>query len=338
MAASQNHQTFQQIPPQFRGDLVSLLGETLCKSTRPLQLDQLWTIGVYDLHLNIQHIRAKKGFAINSKQLAKAAYNEALKHDAGGFAYQQCNAHKAWIMHLPSPSKTFTMHQSKLQIDASDLNRNCRFFRLDFAPFLTPKTKLLFHSKNYQVVKHIDINTKLLNVGTIGLSCYPFDENKGPVEWTMIPVNEDNNKLYKSSESIISPVSNDMEDFKRWINDIRVLAGLPMLGFQNQHLENAARQLSINHPKVTHYRPILAKIKTYLGLKNLNFIGENRVIANEPSEFARLFWLSPRHRSLLLSPSAKYAAFYPLKKGQQTLLVLILAGEMPAHKGLSRAL
>jgi hypothetical protein len=241
-------------------------------------------------------------------------------------------------MHLASPSKTLKLNHSKLEIDTANLNRNCRFFRLDFAHFLTPKSKLLFHSKNYQAAKHIDINTKLLDGGTIGLSCYPFDEKKGPVEWTMIPINNHKEKLYKSFEALFSPISNDIRDFKLWLNETRVLAGLPKLSFKNPHLEKAAKQLTINHPKVTHYRPELAKIKAYLSLKNLKFIGENRVIANTPSEFARLFWLSPRHRSLLLAPSARYAAFYPLKKGQQILLVLILAAEMPAHKNVSHSL
>lgn len=324
--------------PRYRADIVSALGDKICQSSEPIELHQLWSLGVFDLHLNIQRIKAKKNFKIDSKQLAKAARNEALKHGSGGFAYKQCNPNTAWIVHLVSPAKVVRMKHSRLEIDGITLNKNCRSFRLDYAQLFTPKTKLIFTSKNNQYAKRIDINTGLLSEGTIGLTCYPYDRKKGPVEWTMIPIHDADKVFHSVAKNFFNHSVSGIEGFKHWINKQRTSVGLTALNFKHPYLAKAAKQLTVNHPKVTHYRPALATIKNYLASKKLNFLGENRVIADNPNEYARLFWLSPRHRSLLLSPSARYAAIYPLKKGRQTLIVLILAAEMPIQKNLSRSL
>ena len=79
------------------------------------------------------------------------------------------------------------------------------------------------------------------------------------------------------------------------------------------------------YPSINHNRKILNKVKKALKKDKIRLIGENRFIGKDIREAAKQFWMSPRHRSLLLNKNANEISVIKKATKNGNLIVLTVA-------------
>jgi hypothetical protein len=112
---------------------------------------------------------------------------------------------------------------------------------------------------------------------------------------------------------------------KKWVNQIRTQLNLPSLNFSDPKMRSQAKTLTFKNTTAYHDRRALKQMKNQLAKENYQLNGENRAVGRTLSDIAWLFWHSPRHRSLLLSPHSNRASLEIVERSHHLLAVLILA-------------
>ncbi len=111
------------------------------------------------------------------------------------------------------------------------------------------------------------------------------------------------------------------ENFLAWVNQIRKNEKLKVLK-TNQSLTAIAKELSQSN-MLEHDIAQMKKISERN--KSLKLIGENRALGKSWQDHAQLFWISARHRDLLLDDTATQIGIYDAALENNLLKVVITA-------------
>lgn len=321
--------------PNLRPDLKQGLSEILCSSSHIPKLEKFWQKNIYDLHIQTHIIDSREIEDLSQSKLQQIAKKFAEKLGMESFASNICpqisgHRNRAWIAVLPSKKLSIEKKDEQIKLEITTLQKSCRSYRIDYAPLQLSKSKALMVSTKTDSKRFLNINTKFLKPGTIGITCYPkYDNNSAPIEWAIIPVHQSISK--NKYLQLISRIKTERH-FKQWINLIRKSLGLSPLNFNNQQITSQMGQLAKQNNTAFHNRSQLHSLKAKLNEKSFRFKGENRALGKSLSEAAWLFWHSPRHRSLLLHPTANFAGLEVMTRSQKTLAVLILAQRQISKK------
>ena len=117
-------------------------------------------------------------------------------------------------------------------------------------------------------------------------------------------------------------LANDSNTFISWLNSVRSLYSMRPLR-ANAKVNSASKRLV--YPSINHNRKLLNLVKNTLKKDKINLIGENRFIGKDIHDAAKQFWISPRHRSLLLNKNANEISVIKKATKSGNLIVLTVA-------------
>lgn len=290
--------------PQFREDLRKASAH-FCEESKASLKD----FGVYDAQLELAFVKDVK----NPEAFARD-YAQENKHR--GFSFGSCKDQRQWIVSSPSPSAVLQIIEEKkfLSIDEKALKTVCGSYDIDGIQKAV-EAPVSIRKAAQPKDKSSEIPLELETYSTVTLTCHPKDKDKeGPELWALAPL------------SIPDAIRNlkTEDDFRFWIAELRRRNKLEVLATGNKSLQDLADESSAIKD-LRHPRELLLRKKADLSHLNIEVLGENRAAAPSYKALAELLWNSPTHRRLLLNPKANQIALKTREKGDEKLLVMVLA-------------
>lgn len=290
--------------PQFREDLAKASSYFCDESTASLQ-----DLGIYDVQLELAFTEAVK----DPKAFAESF---ALENKHRGFAYGHCKDQRKWIISSPSPDAVLQLIEAKkiLKIDTEALTSICASYDVDgIQKGIEAPVSLAKGLKPGAKPTEIPFQKELF--ATVTLTCHPKDKAKeGDELWALFQL---------SPPETLRDLA-DEKDFRSWINELRRRNNLAPLDKGDKSLQDLADE-SAAVKNLRHPRELLLQKKGELKKAKIDLLGENRASAKTFRGLAELFWNSPTHRRLLLNPRANQIALKTTDKGDEKLLVMVLA-------------
>ncbi|MCB9229276.1 MAG: hypothetical protein H6618_06665 [Deltaproteobacteria bacterium] len=311
------HQAEASSGPQFREDLTSPFNTIVCNKAASLDHERLWQAGLNEAGLTLRILEASAVGSLSEKKVRTLAKAMAVRADHRSWSFGLCNQKTGWVLSSPLPAPVSL--ESKRSQTLKILSKYCQSWHVDFAPS--------DHGYPEQLSSSREKAPSFLagkRSGMISLSCLPKEPTwSGEELWLLYPL-----KQGQRSDSAF-PVpewaeSGTEQDLTKWINRVRGRHGLPVLNFSEPQLHQVAADLTISG-LLRHDKQQMKEAEMTLRKHSFDFLGENRVIAYNPESMARLFWLSPRHRGLLLNKEARFGGI--AQAPDRNLLVFIAARE-----------
>jgi hypothetical protein len=305
--------------PVPRSDLMSKLGETLCRSAEAPIPAKLWNLGIFDAQMEAAWITSSETLELDDLKVAAA--REARNNRHLGYAFGLCSERRGWILSTAAPVPLLTETDHLLQVNIPALLGRCKSFDLDHAAAAMGVPKSIIRKRSVQT-QGVQINTAFLEAGTLAVTCHPPDAKKdGPVLWALAPVGS----WDREAIPFFHPIKHQSpEGLLQWLQEIRAKHSMAALNLEQPILQRFASQL-IEETSLRHPRPLLQKQLRTLGAQQAQLLGENRVKASRLIDMAWLLWFSPQHRRLLLNPDANALGTQMSTLEHEKLLVLVLA-------------
>ncbi len=301
----------------IRADITEKLAPLICQS-KSLNPRALMMQGIVDSGIEFYTLAPTAG--ASSERLNQHAQKLAQRNHHLGYAYGVCSESLHWIATMPAP-EPLRWTESEIDLDIRMLGQSCNLVRADFVQAAEGKQRLLFLSRDSQNSSVVRVNSGLLTRGTVSITCTPKENlGIGPVMWWFLPIKE--GPLDPPDWQIFS--GNKQASLAGWINSLRKRAGFPPLAPHNV-LQSAAQILVRDNHSIVHNRAELKEAADLVQKSHGQFLGENRVIADDLTQAAWLLWNSPRHRALLLEPKATHFATSTLTQGAQAISVMVFA-------------
>lgn len=287
----------------FRHDLKKA-SEIFCEESKA----ELASLGLYDAQLELAFVK--------SPDLKIFAQKFADENGHRGYSFGTCKDKRQWVVSTPAAVEIVEVDVKRkiLSLHYQALAKDCVSFDVDAIEEGKDQPRSLVReeapSKSFDRIELRDTRFR-----TITLTCHPMDKSKaGPELWAMVPL--------LPPEKI--PDLTNEADLLEWIQGQRKKNRIP-------HLETAAKSLqavadeSALQKDLHHPHALLMSKKALLKGQNVELLGENRAVATSFSGLAQLLWNSPSHRRLLLNPKANAIALNTSQKGDEKLLVMVLA-------------
>jgi uncharacterized protein YkwD len=307
--------------PVHRVDLYKKLHKTLCQKSPDALPFENWKLGVYDAQIKGEYLRSSRG-RISPLSLVKKAKALASSRGHYGYAYGVCKSNKAWLITTPSPEPLLFVGDQMI-FPNNALKRLCRQTKISFAGTFGGQPLKLAHPKPRTL--SASLNIKKLPAGTIAINCRPKrNVKRGYTEWFLAPIGKGPLVKLPFSKSIPSSFNkHTSKKFLDWINTVRTKNKLKATRTAKA-LKAAAKTLSSNF-SIDHNMNLLYQVTKKTAFSGLNLLGENRATAASPYQIAWLFYNSPSHRKLLLSPNAEFAAIRFTGKKTEKLAIFVNA-------------
>lgn len=309
----------------LRSDLQKPFHKIICQqsSEDPPAVTDLWKHGVYDAGAKVYILGSSKKERRTGNQLQSMALKFAGESHHLGYAFGKCHSTKLWIVTTPSPFQWNQSHDS-LRIQSDDISTYCQWFRIDYANSKYGKPRKLFKGWGKDPSKPIIINTKLLEPGTISLTCEPHRPHwLGPMLWSLRPIKKPADATPKFDQNLDG--MSRTTALHNWVNHTRAEMGLNPLSVVSQPIQAMTRSLISQNLSVMHHRDDIRKVSRDLKTKKGRFLGENRVQARTLKEATWLLWNSPRHRSLILNSKATHLSTMSKRLKSEELSVMVFA-------------
>ena len=309
--------------PGLREDFKTALHGPVCRNTdrergRGFDLARLLqSAGVYDAGVIFRVMEARKAGSLNEKKVRRLARSMAVRAGHRSWSYGLCSPRKAWAVSSPVPVP-LTLAKLSEKRTSSVLEAYCRSWSLDFAAFDAGLPEQLQKLPDQKAGQAPDQKP-----GMLSLSCRPAAPPRAGRElWLLFPSPGTKGRKIPASPPLWQPNGDDPGKIAHWINRIRNHHGLRPLDFRSPEIRKTARHLS-QSGVLKHDRRQLNDERKRLARHAYTFLGEDRVIAEDAQSMARLLWLSPLHRSLILNPRANLGGLFFVRK--ENLLVFVAA-------------
>ena len=307
----------------FRNDLSQPLNKLFCNQERQITTKDAWQNQVFDSQIDVQMVSSTESGPIDISKLRKAALKIAKAKYHNSIAAGMCDSKRGWVATMPAAGPILHKMKNSIELDTSTMNRYCSYWRVDFASASGSTPRRLFPKNSKKIKKWLNIDTRLLGNGVISTTCRPRKPKWiGTTMWFMLPINRGPGKIPFHSMLISAP--DEPEALLSWINAVRQKHDLSPLDSKHAGLNWAGQQLAASR-SIRHNRNHIKKVSQLLKEQRGQFIGENRVIGANNLEKAWLLWVSPRHRSLLLSKKPSHIAVGYELINQKKLSVVIFA-------------
>ncbi|MBC7530505.1 MAG: hypothetical protein H7318_02940 [Oligoflexus sp.] len=294
---------FASAAPMLRDDLQKA-AVIFCDESK----DDLSSLAIYDAQIELAFVK--------TSGLKRFAQKFAETNGHRGYSFGTCKDHRQWIVSTPAPQPVVKMNRMRrvLDIHYEVLEASCASIDVDAIEVDKDQPLSLVHEEAPgKLFDRIELKDMRLKIMT--LTCHPEDKSKtGPELWALVPL--------MPAEKITG--LNSEAELLEWIQGQRKRSGLPRLEIGAKSLQTladeSAQQKDLHHP-----HSLLMSRKELLKSQNVELLGENRAVAPSFSGLAQLLWNSPSHRRLLLNPKANAIALNTNQKGDDKLLVMVLA-------------
>lgn len=311
-------------PITLRTDLKDKMHELICKP-RPkpaYPAIELLRKDIWDAQIAGQKLRRVNN-PMTSEQLRRAALDLGRDQFHAGYAFGQCNPDLYWIVTVPAPKALERVGSGYLVRDR-DYEAKCKGYRIDFAPAGVAPVRHLYTSSP-QWNSSYKINEAALGNGMVSLTCLPRNPDwLGWVLWYLAPTGSGPWAEFPLSEMIPAGQRN-ANLVLPWVNAVRTQLQLPELqsGIDDQAHARAISVLSVSK-NVHHNRKLLGDISRMLAPQyKLN--GEDRVRGSSLREILWLLWNSPRHRELILNPTATHLTLRHQVLAQDQFMAILIS-------------
>lgn len=306
-------QTFAH-PLSFREDLKNKLTSQLCQNQDLLFSQKAFFQGIYDTQIYGIKIYSPEAPSAHEFETLISKYQQAHYHGVSFASCPQAHSkgrkHKektlSWLLFTPAPTAwngdlTKTIEQQKPYCKKTEAHwlaaNQGTAHPISALPYALPQ----------------NIN------GTLSITCWPIASKQiGPKLWYLLPLGK--------GPLDQAPLSSATTPLVQWINAIRQKEGLDSLKFDNPIWKRAAESL-MHSGNIEHNQNDNQHVAHELAQKGLVFMGEERSIGQTEQEMAWLLWNSPRHRQLLLHPSAEWAGLAIKKISPQNSIMVLLMGK-----------
>ncbi|NRA67852.1 MAG: hypothetical protein HRU19_25450 [Pseudobacteriovorax sp.] len=306
---------------QIREDLQQTLGPIICQNSEH-SVQAFWDNELFDARVQVHKFRLKSATKKhNTEKLRNHAKQLAIRDGHKGFAFGVCDQRIVWIATTTFAESVLASKDGQLEVKLEPSFSTCRKVTIDYISYEDRRSRLIWRSRmpiesNPSPV----LSPKILQPGTISITCFHKDRNWGPQLLAMAPVGQ-----VKEIPFHHELQSGDLA-LATWINKIRSRFSLNSLAQELSPLATTASKLvSGEKLSIRHNRKIIEEQRNFLSEFAIRFLGENRVIGRSRAELAKLLWLSPRHRSLLLNKNATHMAISTQNSKKQKLAVIVLA-------------
>lgn len=297
-------------------DLKTKIPALICSPNHNISTESAFAAQIYSAHLSGRIFRSKTKISDSELKNSAIAHAKRLKHY--GVSFGQCTDGSYWIVSTPAPVSA-VISNNTIQIPYELMQNYCKDIFIDYGKW------------KGEISQSLDKKTQKLDItsfepGIVAITCLPkFPRWLGPVAWYYIPVGHIKSFELPYAELIENNIQQNWQDvILLWINQIRRKENLPALLQGDKFLSEVAEILA-EHGQIWHDRNLLKILAEQASSHRVKLIGENRVLGQSLKEMALLFWLSPRHRNLLLNKDALYLASSIKNTGEKKLMVLVLA-------------
>jgi len=295
--------------PKHRKDMGSKMTSFVCND-KLRNLDGIFAAKLFDAQIEGQLLTNKFGKPVKTQDLETAAISLAKSLHYHGYTFGACPNGNGFTMATPAPEPLL---ENKLPLGA--LRNHCKSWRVDFAQAgLYKPVSLPINGASYESPE---------SNGLVSVTCQPKKPSwLGPKQWYMKPTGKFTTTIPNSL--VLDGDKSIKIRFVNWVNKNRGTLGLGALEIK-QNLNISADTLSVSN-SIAHNRTIIKSVASQLKENGYHFLGENRVKGKDLDQIAKLLWMSPRHRELLLNPKANLIGIN-IKKLNAEYLAIVVLGE-----------
>jgi hypothetical protein len=309
--------------PQFRTDLVATLGNVFCSPESGTLTQKAWAQGVYDAQIEGRTLESFTEQKIDEQILQQKAKDLAKQNYHLGFSFGHCPGGMAWMASMPSPEPATIDSLNRLIWPQKTMDQACKNTSADSALAKGSMTQ------THKTSEHLNLPEE---DGVMTISCWPKTPDwMGPMVWFMAPTGKGPGTFVPQAELFRSE-NQDSEKLLAWIQQVRKIFKAKEVALGNESLDRASQLLSVGKT-VHHNRTLLKSVNSWLKEDGLQLIGEDRAKAMSARQLAWLLWHSPRHRTLLLDPTASHMSVNLVQDKGESLAVILMAKQITVKVG-----